>query len=98
MAAVERWGSEEGRGAFKKGLPGISACAPAGKVAEILGGRCGSAGKTELTAWVPRVNGRGATRSCWRVGLRFGVDAAERSAEGKRGAGPRATRGVARVL
>ena len=56
------WGAGEGQGAFKKGLPGISACAPAGKVAEISGGRCGSAGKTELTAWVPRVSGRGVTR------------------------------------
>ena len=66
--------------------------------AGLAGRSSGSAGKTELTAWFPRVSGRGATRSCWRVGLRFGVDAAERSAEGKRGAGPRATRGVARVL
>jgi len=84
------WRAQEGTGEKS----GIWLRARAG----LAGWSSGSAGKTELTAWVPRVNGRGATRSCWRVGLRFGVDAAERSAEGKRGAGPRATRGVARVL
>ena len=35
------WGAGEGQGAFKKGWPGISVCAPAGKVAGISGGRCG---------------------------------------------------------
>ena len=38
-AVVEgRWGAGEGQGAFKKGWPGISACAPAVSAAGIAGG------------------------------------------------------------
>jgi hypothetical protein len=33
-----RWGAGEGQGAFKKGWPGISACAPAVSAAGIAGG------------------------------------------------------------
>ena len=45
-----RWGRRGVRLGLRRAGPGISACAPAGKVAEISGGRCGSAGKTELAA------------------------------------------------
>ena len=45
-----RWGRRGVRLGLRRAGPGISACAPAGKVAEISGGRCGSAGKTVLAA------------------------------------------------
>ena len=57
-----RWGRRGVRLGLRRAGPGISACAPTGKVAEISGGHCSSAGKTELTAWVPRVSGRGVMR------------------------------------
>jgi hypothetical protein len=45
-----RWGRRGVRLGLRRAGPRISACAPAGKVAEVSGGRCGSAGKTELAA------------------------------------------------
>jgi len=83
-----RWGRRGVRLGLRRAGPGISACAPAGKVVEISGGRCGSAGKTELAAGPGPSAGLGSGR--WQVGRRGSADA---RAEG----GGRLVRGAART-
>ena len=67
-----RWGAGEGQGAFNKGWPGISACAPAVSVAGIAGGGVAVAREEDGAAIGPGLSAGGVNLASGAHGQRKG--------------------------